>query len=92
MLQLTYELRPKWFSKRAKMPFLGRTLGRGPTNKMEIFNGIFHDGGGRGSRVQWTKIENLFMMIYFKLSRMFPSLMSSKSRLSYQLQIIRNQQ
>ena len=32
VLQLTYELRPKWNKKRAKMPFLGRTLGRGPTN------------------------------------------------------------
>ena len=34
MLQLTYELRPKWYNnnKRAKMPFLGRTLSRGPTN------------------------------------------------------------
>ena len=32
VLQLTYELRPKWENnKRAKMPFLGRTLGRGPT-------------------------------------------------------------
>ena len=32
VLQLTYELRPKWNkNKRAKMPFLGRTLGRGPT-------------------------------------------------------------
>ena len=51
-----------------------------------------HEGGGRGARVQWTKIENLFMMIYFKLSKMFLSPMSSKFRLSYQLQIIRHQQ
>ena len=35
VLQLTHELRPKWEKKkrRAKMPFLGRTLGRGPTNR-----------------------------------------------------------
>ena len=50
VLQLTYELRPKWCNNKsnnksnnnnnkttiAKMPFLGRTLCRGPTNMKQI--------------------------------------------------------
>ena len=56
MLQLTYELRPKWSNTKsnnksnnnnnnktiAKMPFLGRTLCRGPTNTLRllIFKGF----------------------------------------------------
>ena len=52
MLQLTYELRPKWSNNKsnnnnnnktiAKMPFLGRTLCEGPTNTLRllIFKGF----------------------------------------------------
>ena len=34
-------------------------LGKGPKNKMEIFNEIFHEGGG--SRVPLTFFKNVFL-------------------------------
>ena len=57
VLQLTYELRPKWNkNKKAKMPFLGRTLGRGPTNMKKDKGKFLRKAHGSQAMIIGTKL------------------------------------
>ena len=79
-LQLAYELRPKWCKKIiAKMPFLGRTLDRGPT-KTEIWSdviratlswvtqiGVSVSWGGGGGAKGWVEVKKEKQMHFLHL-------------------------